>query len=219
MLEAIKVTCVRGDRLLFRGVNFSLASGGLLELRGPNGGGKTSLLRILCGLATPAEGEVHWNGTNIRTLREEYFASLAYVAHLNGVKDELTALENLLAAERVAGRDLSKHEAEATLERVGLINQRHLPARVLSAGQRRRLTLARLLAARAKLWLLDEILTSLDDAGVDLVGKLITEHIAAGGLAIAATHQDLKLSPPGLQRITLQSLPSTPADRVSPVPA
>lgn len=215
MLEAINVTCVRGDRLLFRGVNFSLAAGDLLELRGPNGGGKTSLLRILCGLATPAEGEVRWNGTNIRTLREEYFGSLAYVAHLNGVKDELTALENLLAAERVAGRELSKLEGEATLERVGLSNQRHLPTRVLSAGQRRRLTLARLLAARAKLWLLDEILTSLDESGFDLVRKLITEHIDDGGLAIVATHQDLKLSPPGLQTMNLASTPTNNADKMS----
>lgn len=215
MLEAINVTCVRGDRLLFRGVNLSLAPGGLLELRGPNGGGKTSLLRILCGLATPAEGEVRWNGTNIRTLREEYYASLAYVAHLNGVKDELSALENLLAAGRVAGRELNTHEGEATLKRVGLINQRHLPTRVLSAGQRRRLTLARLLAARAKLWLLDEILTSLDDSGVDLVRKLITEHIDGGGLAIVATHQALKLSPSGSQIINL----ANSADRMSALPA
>lgn len=203
MLEAINLTCIRGDRLLFRGVNFSLAPGGLLELRGPNGGGKTSLLRILCGLATPADGEARWNGTNIRKLREEYFASLAYVAHLNGVKDELTALENLLAARRVAGHNLTTEEGEATLQRAGLINQRHLPTRVLSAGQRRRLTLARLLAARAKLWLLDEILTSLDDAGMDLVRGLVTEHIDAGGLAIVATHQELNLSPPGLQKINL----------------
>jgi heme exporter protein A len=219
MLEAINVTCVRGDRLLFRGVNFTLAAGGLLELRGPNGGGKTSLLRILCGLATPAAGEVRWNGANIRRLREEYFVSLAYVAHLNGVKDELTAIENLLAAERVAGRELSKQEAKATLERVGLINQRHLPTRVLSAGQRRRLTLARLLASRAKLWLLDEILTSLDDAGVDLVRRLITEHIDAGGLAIAATHQDLNLSPPGLQTINISNASKIDAARTAVLPA
>jgi heme exporter protein A len=218
MLEAINVTCVRGDRLLFRGMNFSLAPGGLLELRGPNGGGKTSLLRILCGLATPAEGEVRWNGTNIRTLREEYCASLAYVAHLNGIKDELSALENLLAAGRVAGRELSSHEGEATLERVGLINQRHLPTRVLSAGQRRRLTLARLLAARAKLWLLDEILTSLDDSGVDLVRKLITEHIDGGGLAIVATHQDLNLTEAGSQIINLASTPTNNAARMAALP-
>lgn len=214
MLEAINLTCVRGDRLLFRDVSFSLASGGLIELRGPNGGGKTSLLRILCGLATPAEGEVRWNGANIRRLREEYFSSIAYVAHLNGVKDELTALENLLVAGRVAGSEISKHDGESTLQRVGLFNQRHLPARVLSAGQRRRLTLARLLAARAKLWLLDEILTSLDDLGVDLVRKLITEHIDGGGLAIVATHQDLRLSPPGLQTINL----TNSADRMSALP-
>lgn len=218
MLEAINLTCIRGDRLLFREVNFCLASGGLLELRGPNGGGKTSLLRILCGLATPAAGEVRWNGANIRTLREEYFASLAYVAHLNGVKDELTALENLLVAGRVAGRELSKHEGEATLESVGLINQRHLPARVLSAGQRRRLTLARLLAARAKLWLLDEILTSLDDLGVDLVRKLITEHVGSGGLAIVATHQDLNLSPPGFQTMNIARAAMTGVDRMSELP-
>lgn len=219
MLEAINLTCVRGDRLLFRGVNFTLAPGGLLELRGPNGGGKTSLLRILCGLATPADGEVRWNGANTRSLREEYFGSLAYVAHLNGVKDELTALENLLAARRVAGHELTREEAEATLERAGLINQRYLPTRVLSAGQRRRLALARLLAARAKLWLLDEILTSLDESGVDLVRKLITEHTDGGGLAIVATHQELDLSPPGLQTINLASPPNTDAARMTAPPA
>lgn len=217
MLEAINLTCVRGDRLLFRGVSFTLAPGGLLELRGPNGGGKTSLLRIICGLATPAEGEVRWNGTNTRSLREEYFGSLAYVAHLNGVKDELTALENLLAARRVAGHELSKHEGEATLERAGLINQRHLPTRVLSAGQRRRLALARLLAARAKLWLLDEILTSLDQSGVDLARTLITEHIDGGGLAIVATHQELGLSPPSLQKIDLTT-PASNAARMAALP-
>ena len=218
MLEAINLTCVRGTRLLFRDLSFSLASGGLLELRGPNGGGKTSLLRILCGLATPAEGEVRWNGTNIRTLREEYFGSLAYVAHLNAVKDELTALENLLAARRVGGNEITNEEGEAVLERAGLINQSHLATRVLSAGQRRRLALARLLASRAKLWLLDEVLTSLDDSGVDLVRKLITEHLGGGGLAIVATHQELDLSPPGLQTINLASPPNTNAARMVGLP-
>ena len=219
MLEAINLTCVRGDRLLFRGVSFSLAPGGLLELRGPNGGGKTSLLRILCGLATPTDGEVRWNGANTRSLREEYFGSLAYVAHLNGVKDELTALENLLAARRVAGHELTREEGEATLERAGLINQRHLPTRVLSAGQRRRLALARLLASSAKLWLLDEILTSLDNSGLDLVRKLITEQIDGGGMAIVATHQELNLSPPGLQTMNLANLPNTDAAKMTVPPA
>ena len=218
MLEAINLTCVRGERLLFRDVNFTLAPGGLLELRGPNGGGKTSLLRILCGLATPADGEVRWNGTNTRKLREEYYGSLAYVAHLNGVKDELTALENLLAARRIAGHELTIEEGEATLERAGLINQRHLATRVLSAGQRRRLALARLLTSDAKLWLLDEVLTSLDDSGVDLVRELITEHIDGDGLAVVATHQELGLSPPRLQTINLTNLANPNAARTAAPP-
>jgi heme exporter protein A len=207
MLEAIHLGCIRGDRRLFRDLNFSLGPGSLLELRGPNGGGKTSLLRILCGLATPAEGEVRWNGTEIRRLREEYFASLAYVAHVNGVKDELTAIENLLVGQRVAGHDLTNKEAEAALERVGLSRQQNLTTRFLSAGQRRRLALARLLASNANLWILDEIFASLDQDGVDIARELIAGHLEAGGLAIAATHQDLKLTKGSSQVIELSSLP------------
>lgn len=205
MLEAINLGCIRGDRRLFRNLNFKLEGRGVLELHGRNGGGKTSLLRILCGLAVPAEGEVRWNGTNIRKLREEYFISLAYVAHLNGVKDELTALENLLVAERVSGNEQTNQQAEEILSRVGLMNQRHLPTRFLSAGQRRRLALARLLASNAKLWMLDEILTSLDDAGTNLARELITAHVNAGGLAIVATHQDLNLPLPGIQLINISA--------------
>jgi len=203
MLEAINLGCIRGDRRLFRGLNFKLESGQLLELRGRNGGGKTSLLRILCGLAAPAEGEVRWNGTNIRKLREEFSSSLAYVAHLNGVKDELTALENLLVAERVCGNEQTNQRAEETLSRVGLTNQKHLPTRFLSAGQRRRLALARLLASKANVWILDEILTSLDEAGMNLARDLIVKHVNAGGMAIVATHQVLNLPLPGIQLINI----------------
>ncbi|HEV8590290.1 MAG TPA: cytochrome c biogenesis heme-transporting ATPase CcmA [Pyrinomonadaceae bacterium] len=210
MLEVINLGCIRGDRRLFRGLNFEVSPGTLLELRGPNGGGKTSLLRIICGLATPAEGEVRWNGTNIRKLREEYFAYLAYVAHLNGVKDELTALENLLVAERVSGREQTKQDAEDKLARVGLTNQRYLPTRFLSAGQRRRLALARLPASRATLWILDEILTSLDDAGIDLARDLIADHLDKGGMAIIATHQDLNLSAPRIQVMNISDNPVYP---------
>jgi len=210
MLEVINLGCIRGDRRLFRGLNFEVSPGTLLELRGPNGGGKTSLLRIICGLATPAEGEVRWNGTNIRKLREEYFAYLAYVAHLNGVKDELTALENLLVAGRVSGREQTKQDAEDVLVRVGLTNQRHLPTRFLSAGQRRRLALARLLASRATLWILDEILTSLDDAGVSLARDLIADHLDKGGMAIIATHQDLNLSATRIQVMNISHTPVYP---------
>jgi heme exporter protein A len=203
MLEAINLSCVRGDRRLFKGLNFAAKAGELLEVRGPNGSGKTSLLRILCGLAAPADGEVRWHGKTIRSLGEEYFGAIAYVAHQNGVKDELSAVENLHISARVAGNKVSKNEAEAILERIGLRNQTHLPARFLSAGQRRRVALARLLASRATLWILDEVLASLDEAAVELARQLIGNHLDEGGMAIVATHQELGVYAGSVQRITL----------------
>lgn len=203
MLEAINLTCVRGTRRLFKSLNFSLEAGGLIELRGPNGSGKTSLLRILCGVATPAVGEVHWNGRNIRSIGEEYFASVAYLGHQNAVKDELSAIENLRIAGGVSGNPLSYGEAQRILARVGLAQQQNLPARVLSAGQRRRLAMTRLLTSGATLWILDEVLTSLDDTAINLSRQFITEHLAASGMAIVATHQDLNLTAPRTQRLQL----------------
>ena len=117
MLEAINVGCIRGSRRLFKDLNFSVESGGAIEVRGPNGSGKTSLLRILCGLASPAEGEVRWQGKTIRSLGEEYFGAIAYLAHQNGVKDELSAIENLRISCAVAGNSLSKSAAQAILDR------------------------------------------------------------------------------------------------------
>src|SRR5437667_6547340 len=203
MLEVINLTCVRGTRRLFKDLTFSAESGELVELRGPNGSGKTSLLRILCGLAMPAAGEVQWNGTNIRSLGEEYFGSVAYLAHQNAVKDELTAIENLRISSAVCGSPLDKQEAQEVLKRVGLTQQQNLPARVLSAGQRRRLAMTRLLTSKAKLWILDEVLTSLDDAAVRLAREFMSDHIKNGGMAIAATHQELNLSVERVRRIQL----------------
>src|SRR5260370_1044834 len=120
MLEVVNLGCIRGDRRLFKGLNFSAERGELIELRGPNGSGKTSLLRILCGLATPAAGEVRWQGKNIRSLGEEYFATVAYIAHQNAVKDELSAIENLRISSAVAGNRLSKTNAQEILARIGL---------------------------------------------------------------------------------------------------
>jgi len=203
MLEVLKLGCIRGDRRLFSDLSFSATAGELIELRGPNGSGKTSLLRILCGLSSPAAGQVRWNGKNIRSLAEEYFRDVAYLAHQNAVKDELSALANLCIASGVAGNPLNKAQAQQVLERIGLKDRQHLPARVLSAGQRRRLALTRLLTSKATLWILDEVLTSLDDAAVRLSRDFISDHIKNGGMAIVATHQDLNLSVERMQRIQL----------------
>ncbi len=203
MLEALNLGCARGERRLFSGLNFSLRAGNVLQAFGPNGSGKTSLLRIVCGLMAPVAGEVRWDGTNVRRLGEEYFGAIAYVAHQNGVKDELNPIENLRISSGVAGNALSKQEAQAVLERLGLGKQQHLPARLLSAGQRRRLALSRLLASRAKLWILDEPLASLDDDGATLARKLISEHLSNDGMAIIATHQEMILSAGQGQRIEL----------------
>ena len=203
MLEAVNLGCTRGDRRLFTGLNFSVKAGELIELRGANGSGKTSLLRILSGLAAPAEGEVRWQGQSIRSLGEEYSGAVAYLAHQNGVKDELSAIENLRIACGVTGNPLSTSDAQAILERVGLGRQQNLPARSLSAGQRRRVALARLLTSKATLWLLDEVLTSLDDTAIKLSRQFIGDHLSNGGLAVIATHQELNLVAERVQRIEL----------------
>ena len=203
MLEVINLTCVRGTRRLFKDLTFSAESGELVEVRGPNGSGKTSLLRILCGLAMPAAGEVRWNGTSIRSLGEEYSGSVAYLAHQNAVKDELTAIENLRISSAVCGNVLNKKEAQETLKRVGLREQQNLPARVLSAGQRRRLAMTRLLTSTARLWILDEVLTSLDDTAMNLSREFISDHLRKDGIAIVATHQELNLAAPRSKRIQL----------------
>jgi len=203
MLEVVNLGCIRGDRRLFKGLNFSAERGELIELRGANGSGKTSLLRILCGLATPAAGEVRWQGKNIRSLGEEYFATVAYLAHQNAVKDELSAIENLRISGAVAGNRLSKNDAQKILARIGLGRQQNLPARALSAGQQRRLAMTRLLAANATVWILDEVLTSLDDAGVNLSQEFINHHLQNGGIAVIATHQNLNLSALRVQQFQL----------------
>lgn len=203
ILELSKLGCVRGDRRLFSGLDLSVSPGTFVHLTGPNGSGKTSLLRILCGLLAPAEGDITWQGANIRSLGEEYVAQVTYVGHRHGIKDELSAVENLRISNAVNGVSVSKERAEEVLGQMGLAGREALPARLLSEGQRRRVGLARLLVCNTRLWLLDEILTSLDKGAVSLVRSLIENHLDGGGIAIVATHQELELSAGHTKRLEL----------------
>lgn len=205
MLDAENLSCTRGDRRLFSDLNFSVRPGTLVQVTGPNGCGKTSLLRIICGLLEPAEGKITWQGENIRTMGEEYFTTLTFLGHRNGVKDELSAIENLRVSSGLHGIDLSQQAAVKILREMGLGGRERLPARLLSEGQRRRLALARLAVCDTVLWVLDEVLTSLDKAAVTLIKSMIEKHLGNGGLAIVATHQELELNTGSFQRIELAS--------------
>jgi heme exporter protein A len=195
MLEVSGLACTRGDRTLFRGVSFKLEAGGLLHVAGTNGSGKTSLLRILCGLGAVDEGEVHWHGEAIRALRETYWREVVYLGHANALKDDLSAAENLRVACTLAGRHADEHAVHDTLNAFGLAACSHLPVRALSQGQKRRSTLARLaLSQAAPLWILDEPFAALDTDAVSHLEKLILAYIDGGGSAIFTTHQDAAIS-------------------------
>ena len=187
MLDANDLECLRGTRRLFAGISFALAPGECLQVHGANGSGKTSLLRILCGLASPSAGVVRWKGQPIGALREEYARELVYIGHAPAVKDELTPGENLAITCRLAGRPASGEALRSALERLRVPE---LPVRKLSQGQRRRAALARLLVSDAPLWLLDEPYSALDTDGVAALNARIGEHTAAGGAVIYTTHQE-----------------------------
>ena len=193
MLNAIDLECIRGTRRLFAGVSFLLERGDCLFLQGPNGSGKTSLLRILCGLARPERGEVHWNAEPIAALGEDYRAALAYCGHANALKDDLTPSENLLAAAALAGRPASLAGARAALDSLGVGHLDALPVRALSQGQKRRVALARLALTECQLWILDEPLTSLDARAAGTLAGLVDDHLARGGIAVLTSHQPIEL--------------------------
>ena len=190
-LKVEGLTCRRGNQLLFKDMSFTVNSGDVLEISGHNGSGKTTLLRLLCGLLVPEQGTLRWRGQPIDKVRPLYHRELAYVGHTDAIKGDLTARENLMVAGALHGGGMDPEQA---LERVGLAKIRELPGRFLSAGQRRRLALARLLVNRARLWLLDEPFTALDKMAMSTIAALLEEHAAAGGMAVFTSHHTINVT-------------------------
>jgi len=188
-----KVHVWRGDRHVLKGVSLELRPCELLHISGPNGTGKTTLLRVVSGLLRPEQGSVAWLGKPIASVRSDYQCALAYASHEPALKGDLTALENLRFMVGLKRR-VTLPELRSTLDRTGVAGCADLPVRVLSAGQRRRVVMARVLAARAALWLLDEPFTNLDAAGSELLSMMLTEHLNGGGLALVVAHHALQLT-------------------------
>jgi heme exporter protein A len=204
MLEALELEATRGDAVLFRGIGFALAPGALLRVTGANGSGKTSLLRVLCGLLAPSAGSVRWNRRDIRALSADYRGNFSYVGHANALKSDLTVAENLAVACALAGLAATPARLAGALERLGLASRRHLPAKALSQGQRRRAALARLALSEAlPLWILDEPFAALDVEAIDTVQSLVGEHLARGGMAVLTTHQEARIKAPSVTDIDL----------------
>ena len=189
-LAAHGIACVRGGRTLFGGLDFAVKPGSALLLHGPNGSGKTSLLRLLAGFLEPADGWLTWNGRAATADIAAYQSRITYVGHLDAVKRALSVTENVEFWAGIRGAD---PDPTAALEALGIGHLATMPARILSAGQRRRLGLVRLAVAPTPLWLLDEPTVTLDTTSIDLVEGLIAGHRERGGMAVVATHVGLNL--------------------------
>lgn len=204
MLQAVALRCSRGERRLFSDLNITVERGTVLAVVGENGSGKTSLLRIFSSLLPPEEGSILWDGQDIYQLKELYSGQLTYIGHLNGIKDDLTPLENVTSSLSLAGEPCSTEGAKEALEAIGLKRPIHqLPSKVLSQGQKRRVALARLWLSTRPLWLLDEPFTSLDAASTNVVTQRLLAHLQRGGLAVVVTHQEVALPTETLQRLRL----------------
>ena len=197
MFSVSNLSCSRGDKRLFSGVSFALQPGEWLHLEGDNGVGKTSLLRLACGLSALEQGEIQWQGHPVSSNIDEFRANLAYLGHQLALKEDLTPLENLRADTAIAGRTLSLADAKAALAQLGLKGREHLPVRVLSQGQKRRTALARLLVSSAPLWILDEPFVALDAAAQKVLSEVINGHLNRQGMVLFTSHQMVTLAGQG----------------------
>lgn len=200
-LEACAITCVRGERELFSGLDVQVFSGQCLHIRGENGVGKTSLLRLLTGLASPESGEVLWNGSPIKKEASEYHSKLLFLGHRDALKEDLSALENLRMYAAIDGIALSEQDIFSALWRFGLKGREDLPVNCLSAGQKKRVLMARMVTRRAQVWILDEPFNALDTQAVQELLGLIAEHVEGNGLVVLTSHQPLSI--PGLRVLDL----------------
>jgi heme exporter protein A len=204
-LAADNLVGVRGERLLFEKLSFKLSSGSVLYLQGANGSGKTTLLRIICGLSKPYEGAVNWCGENINTLAEDYHRHVLYIGHLPGIKEDLTALENLRFSLALSGLDVSEDKATEVLKELGLARGLNLPTRMLSQGQKRRVALARLWLQDLPIWVLDEPFTALDSGAANMLKQKIEAFANDGGIVVMTTHQEVTMNVAGFQQLNLGS--------------
>lgn len=204
-LTADNLAGVRGERLLFDKLNFKCSNGTVLYLQGANGTGKTTLLRTLCGLSKPYAGSINWCGENINSLAEEYYKHVLYIGHLPGIKEDLTALENLQFSMALSGTPFHLLQATEALKMLGLARGLNLPTRMLSQGQKRRVALARLWLQDSPLWVLDEPFTALDVAATELLKQKIETFANAGGMVIMTTHQEVSIDAPNFIQLRLDS--------------
>ncbi len=201
--------CTRGDRQLFSGLNFQLKPKQLLFLEGENGSGKTTLIRTLCGLFVADEGDILWQNQAIQEHLETYHEALFYLGHLNAIKGDLTALENLRFNHAMSGQKINEDDLLNALDKIGLYGYEDFPTRQLSQGQKRRVALARLLLNKSPLWILDEPFVALDVAAVELLQGIISAHIESGGMAIITTHQEVPLTQGKIQHLNLDQYASS----------
>ena len=197
------LSCERGDRVLFQRLDLNVKPGQVALIEGRNGSGKTTLLRVLCGLRAPDEGSLQWNGRALKTQRDDYRRQLAYLGHSNGIKDELNVEENLRVSSTLNCGSESK--PDQVLSQFGLIDYLDITARHLSAGQKRRLALARVLTGNARLWVLDEPFTALDRQAVVDFSQMMVAHTRNGGMIVVTAHHDLQLGDADVQRLDLSA--------------